>query len=82
MPYPPGLDLDEEYGNEPLVPVCSGVECQVDWASPDEDDEGIGGEGPQALAAETQAEAKSQNKVLPPLVEAEPPRGLSMRRRA
>ena len=69
------------------MPACAGVECQVDWASPDEDDEGIGGEEPQALAAEPQAEAESQeaieDKVMLPHREAEPPRGhISMRRRA
>ena len=88
MPHPPGLDLDEESEYEPLEPACAEEECQVDCARPDEnDDEGIGGEEPQALAAEPQAEAKSQealeDKVLLPLGEAEPPRGhISMRRRA
>jgi hypothetical protein len=80
-PHPPGLDVDEEFEDEPLEPACAAVECQVDSASPDEnDDERIGGEEPQALAAEPQAEAKSQealeDKVLPPLVEAEPPRAI------
>jgi hypothetical protein len=88
LPHPPGLDLDEEFEYELSEPACVAVECRVDWASPDENnDEGIGGEEPQALAAEPQAEAKSQEalegKVLPPFVEAEPPRGhISMRRRA
>ena len=67
----------------PLAP-----QSQVDWAMPDEnDDEGIGDEEPQALAAEPQAEAEPQealeDKVLLPLGEAEPPRAhISMRRRA
>ena len=52
------------------------------WTEPAQtknDDEGIGGEEPQALAAEPQAEAKSQealeHMVLLPIGEAEPPRG-------
>ena len=70
-------------------PLCAAVECQVDWASPDKhDDECIGGEEPQALAAEPQAEAKLQealeDMVLLPLGEADPPMGghIPMRRRA
>jgi hypothetical protein len=52
----------------------------VDWASPDEDDaEGIVGEEPQALAAEPQAEAESQeafeDKVMLPHRESEPQKG-------
>ncbi|MFM7980613.1 MAG: hypothetical protein ACKPKO_14970, partial [Candidatus Fonsibacter sp.] len=53
----------------------------MDWAKPDEDDdEGIGGgEGPQALATEPQAEADPQealeDNVLLPHREAEPPMG-------
>jgi hypothetical protein len=55
----PGLGESEDK-LEPLATAGVDRVCEVDWAKPDGDDDELGDEEPQALAAEPQAEAESQ----------------------